>query len=200
MIKASIRAQFILGLFILLVLYFSSMKDVQAKEVKSIGGDFTLIDHNGTKFELEQLRGKLVLMFFGYTFCPDICPTELSVLSQVLKSLDEDVDKVASLFITIDPERDTPKKLKQYVSYFNPHLTGLTGSLEEVNKVADAYNVLRKIQEHDKSDQYYSVDHSASLYLIGIDGKLIQIIPYGLPGEHILEAIQHELKKFDSSN
>lgn len=198
MIKVLLRTLLIAGLFSLSTLCFSGVNSVQAKEDKSIGGDFTLTDHNGEKFELKQLRGKLVLMFFGYTFCPDICPTELSALSRVLKSLGGDVDKVASLFITIDPERDTPEKLKQYVPYYSPHLTGLTGSLEEVNKVADAYNVLRKIQKHEKSDKFYSVDHSANLYLIGTDGKLMQIIPFGLPVEHILEVVQSELKKLDN--
>ncbi len=160
----------------------------------SIGGDFILTDHNGEKFDLQQVRGKLVLIFFGYTYCPDICPTELSSLAWVLSSLDEDADKVVTLFITIDPDRDTEEKLKQYVPFYSPDLIGLTGSLDEVNKVADAYHVQRKIHHHEDADKNYLVDHSANLYVVDGNGKLVQIIPFGLPAEHIQKIIQHELK------
>lgn len=173
----------------------AGIDEAPVKDNTSIGGDFTLTDHNGNKFELQQLRGKLVLIFFGYTFCPDICPTELSTLARVLKSLGDDADNVASLFISIDPERDTPEKLKQYVPFYSPDLVGLTGSLEEVNKVADAYHVQRKIHQREESKSYYLVDHSANLYVVGTDGKMLHLIPFGLPAEHIQQVIQEEIKK-----
>ncbi len=95
---------------------------VHALEKTTVGGDFTLTDHNGDKFELKQQRGKLVLIFFGYTFCPDICPSELSSLAKVLRSLGNDADKVSALFVSVDPKRDTPEKLKSYVPFFSPEL------------------------------------------------------------------------------
>ncbi len=160
---------------------------------KAIGGDFTLTDHNGKPFTLKSQRGKLVLMFFGYTYCPDICPTELSILSRMLKSLDKDVDKVTALFITVDPERDTADKLKNYVHYYSPHLIGLTGSREDIDKVAKAYHVQYKIHPHKPEDKYYIVDHSASLFVVNHQGKLDQIIPFGLPVAHIQSVINEKL-------
>jgi len=166
-----------------------------AKQKGSIGGDFSLTDHHGKKFELKQLRGKLVLIFFGYTFCPDICPTELTSLSSVLKSLGDDANKVSALFVSIDPERDTPEKLKNYVPFFSPHLLGLTGSVSEVNDVARAYHVQTKIHSQKKDDDYYLVDHSVNLYVVGPQGEMLHIIPFGLPAEHILRVVKEELKK-----
>lgn len=165
------------------------------KEKVEVGGDFSLTDHNGKLFKLEQLRGKLVLIFFGYTFCPDICPTELSSLASILSSLGEDADLVSALFISIDPERDTPEKLKKYVPYFSPLLVGLTGSIDDVNRVADAYHIQRRIHKYETSSEYYFVDHSANLYVVGTDGKMLHIIPFGLPTEHVLKVIKEEIKK-----
>jgi cytochrome oxidase Cu insertion factor (SCO1/SenC/PrrC family) len=164
-----------------------------ANNKESIGGDFTLTDHNGKLFSLKSQRGKLVLIFFGYTYCPDVCPTELSTLSRVLKSLDKDVDKVTALFITVDPERDTAEKLKSYVHYYSSHLVGLTGSKESIDKVTKAYHVQYKIHPHKATNKFYIVDHSASLYVINQQGKLDKIIPFGLPIEHIQNVIKKVL-------
>ena len=165
------------------------------KTTDKLGGDFTLTDHDGEAFELKSLRGKLVLIFFGYTYCPDICPTELSSIAYVLRSLREDADNVKALFISIDPERDTVEKLKQYVPYYSPQLIGLTGTLDEVNKVADAYHVQRRIHPHKKSDKNYLVDHSANLFVIDVDGKMLHIVPFGLPVEHIQKIVNEEIEK-----
>ncbi len=167
----------------------------QVNDQTEIGGDFTLTNQDGEKFELKQLRGKLVLVFFGYTFCPDICPTELTSVAYVLRALKDDAKKVQGLFISIDPERDTPEKLKQYVPYFSPELIGLTGTVEDVNKVADAYHVQRRIHPHEDSNKNYLVDHSASLYVISPQGKVIHMVPFGLPVEHIQAIVNEEIKK-----
>ena len=164
----------------------------------TVGGDFVLTDQNGERFDLKSLRGKLVLIFFGYTYCPDICPTELSSVAQVLRSLDDKADQVKALFISIDPERDTPQKLKQYVPYYSPQLIGLTGTPDEVNKVADAYHVQRKIHPHNKNDTFYLVDHSANLFVLGPEGNIKQIIPFGLPVEHIQAIVNQELNKINN--
>lgn len=173
----------------------TNLSDRTLNKKEKIGGDFTLTDYNGQPFSLKSQRGKLVLIFFGYTYCPDICPTELSSLSRVLKSLDKDADKVKALFISVDPERDTPEKMKQYVPYYNKDMIGLTGSKDEIEKVAKLYHVQYKIHDHKPLDQYYLVDHSASLYVVNVDGKLAQIIPFGLPVEHIQRVVNELLSK-----
>ena len=192
MIKLIFKLAFFISLLSISGLLLAENNSVEKVE---IGGDFTLTDHHGNKFELQSLRGKLVLVFFGYTYCPDICPTELSSIAYVLRSLKEDAKNVKALFISIDPERDTPEKLKQYVPYYSPQLIGLTGTLAEVNKVADAYHVQRKIHPHDKSNKNYLVDHSANLFVIGTDGKIIHIVPFGLSVEHIQQVVREEIRK-----
>ncbi len=181
--------------FLFLLLSAPNFLLAENKTINKVGGDFTLTDHNGDKFELKSLRGKLVLIFFGYTYCPDICPTELSSIAYVLRSLKEDADNVKALFISIDPERDTVEKLKQYVPYYSPQLIGLRGSLDEVNKVADAYHVQRKIHPHDESNKNYLVDHSANLFVLGTDGEIIHIVPFGLPIEHIQKVVREEIRR-----
>ena len=180
-------------MFVILSLQLNTV--LYAKQSKlTIGGDFTLTDHNSQPFKLEQLRGKLVMVFFGYTYCPDICPTELATMAKLLKQLGNDSDKVSALFISVDPERDTPEKLKNYVPFFSPHLVGLTGTQDEIDKVTKAYRIQTKIHSKKENSDYYLVDHSANLYVIGEQGKLIHIIPFGLPAEHILNVLKTEIK------
>lgn len=188
-----------IGLLILLISVTSfastgtlNNKEAQDKGIgRDIGGDFVLTDHNDQPFKLIDQRGKLVLIFFGYTFCPDICSTELSSLSRVLHSLDQN-NKVVALFITIDPNRDTAEKLKQYVPFYSSLLTGLTGTQRVIDDVADAYHVQRRIHAHEASDKNYRVDHSANLYVVNGKGKLVNIIPFGLPVEHMQKVIEME--------
>ena len=189
-----IQKLFGLALLFSMMLLWNS-ESAYALEKTTVGGDFTLTDHNGEKFELKQLRGKLVLIFFGYTFCPDICPTELSSLAKVLRALGDDADKVSALFVSVDPERDTPDKLKNYVPFFSPDLIGLTGSVSEISTVVDAYRVQTKIHSRKKDSEYYLVDHSANLYVLGPKGKVLNIIPFGLPTDHILQVVKNEINK-----
>jgi len=157
----------------------------------SVGGDFTLIDQDEKPFQLQQLRGKVVVLFFGYTFCPDICPTGLTHLSMLLDELGDDADKVKGVFITIDPERDRPRVLKQYLGYFDKNLIGLTGSQHDVDRVVEQFSV--KVQKQVFSDDHYTVDHSASLYVIDQTGRLSTVVPYGFPPEHVFSVVQHLL-------
>lgn len=180
----------------LLIVFFLLLNPVaSAKQNDGIGGDFTLTDHHNKSFSLEQLRGKLVILFFGYTYCPDICPSELGTMARILKQLGDDSDKVSALFISVDPERDTPKKLKEYVPYFSKDLIGLTGSKGEIAKVTKAYKVQSKIHAKKENSNYYLVDHSANLYVMDTQGKLIHLIPFGLPYEHILNVLKEEIAK-----
>lgn len=193
----SIKRSFLIAIIISFMVTCVSLNADQKSEnsVKSIGGDFTLTDHNNELFSLEQLRGKLVILFFGYTYCPDICPSELTTMARLLKQLGDESDKVSALFVSVDPERDTPEKLKNYVPFFSPHLIGLTGSKKAINKVTKAYKVQSKIHSRKDNSDYYLVDHSANLYVMNGQGKLIHLIPFGLPYEHILNVIKEEIKK-----
>jgi cytochrome oxidase Cu insertion factor (SCO1/SenC/PrrC family) len=162
---------------------------------EELGGDFRLTDHNNNPFELNQLQGKLVLLFFGYTYCPDICPSELAILVAVLNELNDQAGRVQGVFVSLDPERDTPEILHDYVSYFNQGLIGLTGSSHDVARVARQYRV--NYQRHDREDGGYSIDHSASLYLIDHQGRLTAVVPYGMPPEHLLKLVRGVLAEAD---
>ena len=147
----------------------------------TVGGDFVLPDHRGGTFDLEQQRGKVVVMFFGYTWCPMVCPESLAQMAQVLRELEGKADQVEVVFITVDPERDTVEKLSQYVPYFNPNLTGLTGSVAAIKQVADAYRASFTLQKKSPADDQYTVDHSADIYVLDRQGKVASIIPFGMP-------------------
>ena len=152
------------------------------------GGDFTLHAPSGP-LGLRDLRGKVVLLYFGYTFCPDICPTSLAFTSQALASLDRaDQEKVQMLFVTVDPERDTLDKLKAYTAYFHPSIVGLSGTPEEIAKVAKLYGA-SYAKQNTSSAGGYVVDHSAYTYVIAPDGSLLKALDHGTPPAQVVEAI-----------
>jgi protein SCO1 len=137
----------------------------------AIGGPFKLTDQNGHSFTDADLKGEPFLVFFGFTHCPDACPTTLLELSDLLDKLGGDADKVRVLFITIDPERDNASALKDYLSAFNSRLVGLTGDLSAVATVAKAYHVYFKKVPLDGGD--YTMDHTAIVYLMNKDGRFV---------------------------
>ena len=175
-------------------------KKVERVKSNQIGGDFELTDHHGKSFDLKQLRGKVSLLFFGYTHCPDVCPTELARMARLLKKLDTESSNVQGLFVSVDPKRDTPERLSQYVPYFHPELIGLTGTEAEVKTVTDAYKVHSSVQQTKGKDLQYLVDHSANLFIIDGKGKLAQIIPFGFPQAHIVEAVKRSLATLTSAS
>ncbi len=164
---------------------------IAAVHAAGVGGDFSLTDQHGQPFQLQQLRGKVVLLFFGYTSCPDVCPTELAGISKVLKSLKADIAKVQGLFVSVDPERDSPEILAEYVRYFDASLIGLTGSQSDIETVTKQYQV--SYGKHPTPGGGYSMDHTANLYVIGANGKLFAIIPYGFPPEHVVDMLKEML-------
>lgn len=145
--------------------------------------DFSLTDHNGTTFRLQDLRGKVVLVFFGYTRCPDVCPIELQHMATALKRQGHDSTSSRGLFITVDPEHDTPEVLAQYVSYFDNTLLGLTGSEQQIEAVAKMFSVV--YQKNLRSGDQYTMDHTANLFVLDQNGKLSTIVPFGFPAAHI---------------
>lgn len=135
------------------------------------GGDFTLQSADGP-VSLKDLRGKVVLLYFGYTFCPDVCPTSLALIAEALKQLTPaEQEKVQVVFVSVDPERDTPQKLKQYVAFFRPGTLGLTGTPEEIAQVAKQYGAVYRKQTV-TSAAGYVIDHSSYTYILSPDGKL----------------------------
>ena len=137
----------------------------------AIGGPFALTDQAGQTVTEKDLEGRPTLIFFGFTHCPDVCPTSLFEISEVLKALGKDADRVNAYFISVDPERDTAAAMKEYLSSFDPHLKGLTGSPEQVAKVTSAYRVYaRKVPLKDGD---YTMDHTAIVYLMDKNGDFV---------------------------
>jgi protein SCO1/2 len=154
----------------------------------SLGGPFELVDHTGRTVTDRDYRGRFMLIFFGFTHCPDICPTELQVVAEVLEKLGPRANRVAPLFVTIDPERDTPGVLADYVALFDPRLIGLTGSEAQVAAAARAFRVYYA-KATPPGASTYLMDHSSFLYLIGPDGTFRALFRYGTPAEEIARAI-----------
>ena len=149
---------------------------------------------DNTRFDLNSLTDKIVLVFFGYTSCPDVCPSTLSDMKRVMKILGEDADSVQVLFITVDPDRDTVEKLNGYMSLFDPRFLGLTGSVDDMELVWEEYGVYREVDNSSKTAAGYLVNHSSRLYLIDQNGRLFLTYGYGTSPESIAEDIEYLLK------
>jgi cytochrome oxidase Cu insertion factor (SCO1/SenC/PrrC family) len=154
-----------------------------------IGGPFALIDHTGKPRTDADFRGKLMLVYFGFTYCPDICPTDLQNIGLALDKLGPAAETVQPLFITVDPERDTPAHLADYVTMFHPRLIGLTGDAASIRKAADAYKVYYAKVLSEKGDDS-TVDHTAFIYLMDRAGKYLGFFPPGTAPERIAESIR----------
>jgi protein SCO1/2 len=158
-----------------------------------VGGDFTLQSANGP-VSLRDLRGKVVLVYFGYTFCPDICPTSLAFTAQGLNLLSpEELARTQVLFISVDPERDTLEKLKEYGAFFHPNIIGLTGSLREIAAVAKSFGASYGKQDTGSAGGYV-VDHSAATYVVDTGGKLAATLQHGTPPAEVAQAIRAALQ------
>ncbi len=142
-----------------------------------VGGPFTLTDHTGKRVTEKDFLGRNMLVFFGFTYCPDICPSGLAVLTAALGQLGSAADSVTPVFVTIDPERDTPEKMAEYIKSFHPRLVGLTGSKEDIAAVVKAYRVYAKKVPDDRDSKSYTMDHSSIAYLMGTDGQFRAFFP-----------------------
>ena len=157
-----------------------------------IGGPFALTDQTGKARTNADFRGKLMLIYFGFTTCPDVCPTDLQAIGLVLDKLGRDGDQVQPIFITVDPERDTAAHLADYVPMFHPRLIGLTGNLDAIRKVADAYKVyFARVPLKDGAD--YTVDHTAYIYLMDRDGNYLGFFPPGTSADRMVKIIRPRL-------
>lgn len=180
----------------------AEIMDILMWNREPVGGPFELTDHTGKPRTERDFRGKLMLVYFGFTWCPDVCPADLQAIGLTLDKLGADGDSVQPLFITVDPERDTAAHLAEYVPMFHPRLIGLTGSAEAIRKAADAYKVYyarvdppkEDVKENVKEDGgYYTVDHTAYIYLMDRDGNYLGFFPPGTSADRMVEIIRPRL-------
>lgn len=158
---------------------------------KPKGGDFTLMSSSGP-VSLSDYKGKLVLIYFGYTFCPDICPTNLGNLAMAYQQLtSKEQDQLQILFISVDPDRDTPDRLKQYADYFNSDIVGLTGKKTIIDDITHRYGVVYAIHHEKPDETTYSVDHSAFTYIINAKGELVKQLPHATTPDIFTQQIRH---------
>ncbi|PID47614.1 MAG: electron transport protein SCO1/SenC [Proteobacteria bacterium] len=160
---------------------------------KQFGGDFTLTPNDGKPVSLSDYRGKVVVLYFGYTSCPDVCPTSMALIGSAMKSLStSEVADVQGIFISVDPERDTADRLMKYAQYFHKNFVGTTGTPEKVRQVAKQYgSYFTKVESG--SALSYLMDHTSSIFIIGRDGQFISAQPHGANAQDIAEAIRSAL-------
>jgi len=161
-----------------------SAHDLLVGETRDINPRYLLQDPNGRSITNEDFSGRFQLIAFGYTYCPDICPTTLVEMAAILKALGDQADRVQPIFITVDPERDTAKVLKTYTEFFDPRIIGLTGSPALVRRAADNFKI-RYAKVSEPGSAYYAMDHSAGMILLGPDGQFIKKFAFATPVERI---------------
>src|SRR5216683_2932385 len=159
-------------------------------QAAAIGGPFRLTDQDGQVVSDQDLKGKTFLVFFGFTHCPDVCPTTLFEISEIMRNLGPEADRTAALFISVDPERDTPEAMKDYVASFDPHVRALTGDADALAAVAKAYRVYYKKVPLDGGD--YTMDHTAIVYLMDKDGRFVS--PFNM--KRTAEVAAADLRKY----
>ena len=194
-----VRTFFFLGLGILLGVLLIAVVSTQSAQPPEFQGsmiepptpakDFLLYDQNGQPFRLSDQRGKVILLFFGYTFCPDICPATLVAFKKIRESLGGQSDQVAFVFVTVDPGRDTPKQLKTHLALFSPDIYGLTGGPDELEPVWAGYFVdPQKLP--DAGTAGYLVEHTGRVYVIDQRGDLRLTFPFGMSSEEMLQDVK----------
>ena len=157
----------------------------------NVGAPFTLRDANGKRRSLADFRGKVVVLYFGFTFCPDVCPTDLAQIGKALRSLGPRAKEVQPLFVTLDPARDTPRLLRRYVRSFHPAIVALTGSEAEVRRVARDFKVYSERIPDDRGG--YTIAHAAFTFVLGRDGRYREFTPPGTPAGRIAAVIEDAL-------
>jgi cytochrome oxidase Cu insertion factor (SCO1/SenC/PrrC family) len=154
-----------------------------------IGGAFTMVNHKGETVTEKSFQGRYMLVFFGFTFCPDICPTTLQVVGSALDQLGAKGEKITPVLVSVDPARDTPEALKNYVENFHPRLVGLTGTPEQLAVTAKTFKVFYQKVDNPTRPQDYLMDHSSILYLMGPDGKFVKHFTYTTDAKKLAEGL-----------
>jgi protein SCO1/2 len=166
---------------------------VQLPQGMVLGGPFSLVDHTGRAVTEADFAGRFLLVYFGFTYCPDVCPTELGTIAAALDALEDQGARVTPVLITVDPERDTPEALADYVSRFHPRMVGLTGTPQQIAAVARAYRVFYAKVNRPEMTQYL-VDHSSFIYLVGPDARVRALFRPEMAPEAIAQAIRGQLR------
>jgi protein SCO1/2 len=161
-----------------------SAHDLLVGETKDINPRYLLQDINGRSVTNEDFRGRFQLIAFGYTYCPDICPTTLVEMAAILKQLGDQAERLQPIFVTVDPERDSAKVFKTYIEFFDPRILGLTGSPTLIRRAADNFRI-RYAKVHEPGSANYAMDHSAGMILLGPDGQYIRKFAFATPVEKI---------------
>ena len=169
LVLAAFLAALVLSLSVILI-----VREQSAPQAAAIGGPFQLIDQDGRAVTEQDLKGRPSLVFFGFTHCPDVCPTTLFDISEIMRALGPDADRTRAVFITVDPERDTQEVLKDYMSGFDPHVTALTGDLPAITTVAREYRAYFKKVSLDGGN--YTMDHTAITYLMDKEGRFVSAV------------------------
>jgi len=159
----------------------------------SVGGPFTLTDQDGGRRSLSDFRGKLVLLYFGFTYCPDVCPTDLMAVGNLVRSLGPEGDQLQPVFVTLDPERDTRDILRAYATSFHPRFISLSGTEDEIRRVATSYKVCFEKVRPPGTGTYF-IDHSAYVFLLDRDGRFITLFPPGTPQERMAVMVREQLQ------
>jgi protein SCO1/2 len=158
-----------------------------------LGGDFSLLSHKGHPVDTKQFRGNYMMIYFGYSFCPDICPTALENMSEAMMKLADLGTKIQPIFVTVDPDRDTVQQLETYMQSFHPRFLALTGTKESLDKAIKSYRVYaQKVEDEGASD--YLVDHSSIVYIMGPDGKYVTHFSHQTPGEEMAFKLREIIK------
>jgi cytochrome oxidase Cu insertion factor (SCO1/SenC/PrrC family) len=172
---------------------WSSRNSATGNGTALVGGPFTMVNQNGETVTEKSFLGRPMIMFFGFTFCPDICPTELQVMAQAIDQLGEAGKSIQPVFVSIDPARDTPSVVKAYVANFGPQFVGLTGTPEQVDHIASTYRVFYQKQENKADPQAYLMDHSSIIYIMGADGKFLKHFAYTTDATSLAEGLRKVL-------
>jgi len=175
--------------FVIYYNFYLKGNDNQSSSNALIGGNFELVGEYGKIYTHDDFLGKPLLIFFGFASCPDICPYGLSVIGSVLDDLEKKNNKFNVVFVTLDPERDNPDKLAEFVKLFHPHIIGLSGTSDQVNSMANNWRVYRKEIELSGSALGYSIDHSAYIYLMNKEGKYLTHFSHNVDAEEIIREL-----------
>ncbi len=164
----------------------------------TVGGPFELATHDGRRLSSKELEGRPFALFFGFTNCPDVCPTTLVEMAAILKQLGDQAERVQPIFITVDPERDTGKVLQTYTEFFDPRILGLTGSPALVRRAADNFRI-RYAKVREPGAENYAVDHSAGMILLGPDGQFIRKFAFATPVDEITAQLAEIMGAYQAS-
>ena len=161
----------------------------------TFGGPFSLVDHTGRKVTDRDFHGYFTLVFFGFTTCPDVCPTALQSVATVLQLLGNESANIRPLFVTVDPERDTPERLAKYTQGFDKSIVGLTGTPEQLRLMQTAFNIVAEKRPDPSGGQHYFMDHTAAIFLVDKEGAIRLIYPYGMGADEITADIKTVLSR-----